>query len=68
MKAVLEFNYPEDEDRLRHALHGSEAISALDDVRVAIRSWSKHSKAEYQELIDHINQLVCDALRQCGEE
>ena len=47
MKAVLEFQYPEDEDRLRHALHGSTAIFALDEVRRLIRSWHtrEHSSA-----------------------
>ena len=68
MKAILEFNYPEDEDRLRHALHGSTAIFALDEVRMLIRSWHKHDEADYEELLDVINKTVCDALRECGEE
>jgi hypothetical protein len=29
MKAVLEFNYPEDEDKLRHALNGTDYYNAL---------------------------------------
>lgn len=67
MKAVLEFNYPEDEDRLRCALHGGTAISALDDVRRSIELW-KHVRAEPEKTIDRVYNIVCDALRQCGEE
>jgi hypothetical protein len=67
MKAVLEFSYPEDEDKLRCALHGGTAISALDDVRRSIELW-KHVRAEPEKAIDRVYNIVCDALRQCGEE
>lgn len=68
MKAVLEFEYPDDEDRLRHALNGSTAISALDDIRRLIRGWEKHNAQTHVEIINVINRTVCDALTQCGEE
>ena len=35
MKAVLEYNYPQDEDRLKHALKGQdyfEALQAIEDL------------------------------------
>lgn len=35
MKAVLEFNYPEDEQKLEHALKGAayhEALTAIDGI------------------------------------
>ena len=32
MKAVLEFNYPEDEDKLRHALNGTDYYKALLEI------------------------------------
>jgi hypothetical protein len=38
MKAVLEFNYPEDEHKLEHALKGTdyyEALIAIDTVLTA---------------------------------
>ena len=41
MKAVLEFTYPEDQDRLRHALNGSKAIHALTDIQMTVRSYFK---------------------------
>ena len=32
MKAVLEFNYPEDEEKLRHALNGIDYYNALLEI------------------------------------
>jgi hypothetical protein len=32
MKAVLEFNYPEDEHKLKHALKGTEYFDALSEI------------------------------------
>jgi hypothetical protein len=32
MKALLEFAYPEDEEKLRHAMKGSEYYNALCDI------------------------------------
>ena len=35
MKAVIEYNYPQDEDRLKHALKGQnyfEALIAIEDL------------------------------------
>jgi len=68
MKAILEFEYPEDEDRLRHALHGQFAISALDDIRRLIKGWEKHNAQTHAEIINVINRTVCDALKDCGED
>jgi hypothetical protein len=36
MKAVLEFNYPEDERKLQDALNGTSAIDALFRIRTII--------------------------------
>lgn len=68
MKAILEFNYPEDEDRLRHALYGSRAISGLDEVRRMIRQWEKHDGENPVGLIDLIKDTVAMSLRDCMEE
>ena len=37
MKAVLEFQYPEDEQNLLYALRGAEMYKALDEVRALIK-------------------------------
>jgi hypothetical protein len=36
MKAILEFNYPEDERKLQDALNGTPAIDALFKIRTII--------------------------------
>lgn len=41
MKAILEFTYPEDQDKLRHALNGSRAIHALVDIQMEVRNHFK---------------------------
>lgn len=68
MKAVLEFNYPDDEDRLRWALNGGKAIFGLTDIRSKIRAWEKHDGQAPEELIDHIKMIVNETLTDCGEE
>ena len=67
MKAVIEFNYPEDEDALRHALNGGKAIFALDQIRQSIRSWEKHDGLKADGLVEQIRDIVFDALKDCGE-
>lgn len=68
MKAVLEFNYPDDEDRLRYALHGAKAVFALIDIQQVIRAWEKHDGQAPDELIDRIKMIVNETLTDCGEE
>ena len=68
MKAVLEFNYPDDEDRLRWALHGGKAIGGLSIIRAKIRAWEKHDDSDPIDLIEHIKMIVNDTLTDCGEE
>ena len=66
MKAILEFTYPDDEDNLRHALHGQDAIFALLDISNQLRSHFKHDADAYQVLMN-INELVIEALKICQE-
>jgi 23S rRNA U2552 (ribose-2'-O)-methylase RlmE/FtsJ len=68
MKAILEFQYPEDEERLRHALHGQFAISVLSDVYRVINDWQKHDHTEPDRLIDTVKEIVGHGLADCGEE
>ena len=37
MKAVLEFNYPDDEEKLRCALHGEAAMAALRKIHGMVK-------------------------------
>ena len=67
MKAILEFTYPEDQDKLRHALNGSKAISALIDIQMAVRSNFKHD-ADPSDVLGMVRELTNTALAECGEE
>jgi hypothetical protein len=67
MKAVLEFNYPEDEDKLRYALHGDKAVFALIDIQQVIRAWQKHDGSEPEKLVEKIQGIAGDALTMLGE-
>jgi hypothetical protein len=66
MKAVLEFEYPDDEDKLRYALHGQDAIFALLDISQQLRAHFKHD-ANSHEVLCNINEIVSDALNVCQE-
>ena len=68
MKAVLEFNYPDDEDRLRWALNGGKAIGGLNVIKSKIKAWEKHDGQTPDELIDRIKMIVSETLMDCGEE
>lgn len=68
MKAILEFNYPEDEERLRHAFYGERAISGLNEIHRMIRNWEKHDGDNPQALVDLIKDAVAVTLRDCGED
>jgi hypothetical protein len=67
MKAILEFTYPEDQDKLRHALNGSRAISALIDIQMAVRSHFKHNTDPVTAL-ELVREFTNTALNECGEE
>lgn len=67
MKAVLEFNYPEDEDRLRYALHGGKAIQALGELSQQIRLWEKHG-GDPEQLIERLKANIHETMAQCGED
>ena len=66
MKAILEFAYPDDEDKLRHALHGQDAIFALLDISEQLRLHYKY-EADGDQILANINELVIEALKLCQE-
>lgn len=68
MKAILEFNYPDDEAKLRYALHGDKAIFALIDIQQVIRAWQKHDGTEPEKLIEKIKEQTTQTLFECGED
>ena len=70
MKAILEFNYPDDEDKLRHAVHAEEAFKALRDMseRVAYR-WKKGDEGERAmlESLEYVRFILDEVLTNTGE-
>lgn len=58
MKAVLEFTYPQDEDRLRYALNGETAILGLREVQGLLEN------REYKKALEKVRAV----LRDCGDE
>ena len=57
MKAVLEFNLPEDEYDFKLALNGSNFYSALFDIYNECRSYLKHS-ATSEEGIRVVGNII----------
>jgi hypothetical protein len=58
MKAVIEYNYPEDEEKLRYALCGETAVKAILSIREVL-DVSKSTKAD---TISRIDQIVASAM------
>lgn len=71
MKAVLEFNYPEDENKLRRALHADEAFEALRNMseQVAYR-WKKGEEGEkaMHESLQYVRYTLDQVLVKTGEK
>ena len=67
MKAILEFNLPEDGDDFRYAINGEEYFLALNSIREDVRQMWKYqelSENEYKivdEIYKMINQRINEA-------
>jgi hypothetical protein len=57
MKAVLEFNYPEDEEKLLYAVKGPQMYKALVNIKLAITNEFKH-KADLEDVLDRVRELT----------
>lgn len=67
MKAVLEFNYPEDTDKCRRAIHADEAFDTLWEIRNRLNRRFTH-KADLEEVLRYIQEITEDALKISGED
>jgi UDP-N-acetylglucosamine 2-epimerase len=54
MKAVLEYTYPQDEDKLKHALKGEEYYLALVDIKRTTNWTTVHM----EEMLDRICEVL----------
>jgi hypothetical protein len=66
MKAVLEFNYPEDERRLLYAVKGKEMYVALVNLRVLAAKQVNH-KADMADTLDGVRNIIDDIFYELGE-
>jgi hypothetical protein len=67
MKAVLEFNYPQDTDKCRRAIHADEAFTALR----RIDDWLGKrfpNKAELEDAVKYVREITDHALTATGEK
>jgi hypothetical protein len=67
MKAVLEFNYPDDEHKLRRAIHSNEAFDTLWTIRDKVNRRFTH-KADLEDVLRYVQEITDDALRISGED
>lgn len=58
MKAILEFDLPEDEPDHKYALAGRDALLALDEIDRWARGILKHGEPgkEARDLLDHLRR------------
>jgi hypothetical protein len=65
-KAILEFTYPEDEDRLLFAVKGPEMYKALTNIKMAVTG-SFHTKADLNAVLDRVRDLTDQIFEELGE-
>jgi len=67
MKAVLEFNYPEDTEKCRRAIHADEAFTALREIHNSVSRKFTH-KSDLEEVLKHVYEVSDRVLKATGEE
>jgi hypothetical protein len=67
MKAVIEFNYPEDTDKCRRAIHADEVFKALHEIKRSVDRKFAH-KSDLEEVLKYVYEISDYVLRTTGEE
>ena len=65
-KVILEFQYPDDEDRLLFAVKGPEMYKALTNIKMAVTG-GFHTKAELNAVLDRVRDLTDQIFEELGE-
>jgi len=60
-KAILEFDYPEDENKLMFALKGADMYATLANIKLAITREFKH-KADMEAALMRVRELTDEML------
>ena len=65
-KAILEFTYPDDEDRLLFAIKGPEMYKALTNIKMAVTGEFPH-KADLSAVLNRVRDLTDQIFEELGE-
>ena len=65
-KVLLEFNYPDDEDRLLFAIKGPEMYKALTNIKMAVTG-GFHTKADLNAVLERVRDLTDQIFEELGE-
>ena len=65
-KVILEFTYPDDEDRLLFAIKGPEKYKALTNIKMAVTG-SFNTKADLNAVLDRVQDLTDQIFEELGE-
>lgn len=66
MKMTVEFDYPNDEAKIRRMMMAETAIEALFEIKRAVTS-QPNNKLAMVNILDEVRDLAGHALRACGE-
>ena len=64
-KAILEFEYPEDEHKLMFAVKGADMYATLANIKLAITREFKH-KADMEAALLRVKELTDEMLNDLG--
>ena len=69
MKAILEFNLPEDGDDFRYAINGEEYYHALNNIREDVRQIWKYQQLtdEQYKIVDEIYQMINQRINEASK-
>jgi hypothetical protein len=65
-KVILEFLYPDDEDRLLFAIKGPEMYKALTNIKMAVTG-GFNTKADLNAVLDRVRDLTDQIFEELGE-
>jgi hypothetical protein len=65
-KVILEFTYPDDEDRLLFAIKGPEMYKALTNIKMAVTGEFTH-KADMNIALKRVRDLTDQMLKELSE-
>ena len=65
-KVILEFSYPDDEDKLLFAVKGPEMYKALTNIKMAVTG-GFNTKADLNAVLDRVRDLTDQIFEELGE-